>query len=162
MFWLRPTEGIQSSLNENSFSKCEGVGDREKRRRLQSLLTEGKFQCCFLKETKCSNSNRQFVDSIWGGSDFNWVARDSIGMFGSLIIIWNSDPMGALFTFIVVDFVCVKWKQTNNICYLVNVHSPCSFDEKRELWRDLLLFKSCFRGDAWCVAGYFNVVSRRA
>lgn len=35
MFWLRPTEGIQSSLNEDSFSKCEGArGSRKEEKAL--------------------------------------------------------------------------------------------------------------------------------
>lgn len=30
--------------------------------------------------------------------------------------------------------VCAKWKTSNNICFLVNVYSPCDFDGKKELW----------------------------
>lgn len=54
--------------------------------------------------------------------------------------------------------VCAKWKTSNNICFLVNVYSPCDFDGKKELWKDLLLCKRCFGGGVWCVAGDFNAI----
>lgn len=44
-----------------------GIGDRAKRRRLRSLLFQGKVKCCFLQETKCSNITRNVVHSLWGG-----------------------------------------------------------------------------------------------
>lgn len=44
-----------------------GIGDCAKRIRLRSLIMEGKFQCCFLQETKCSAVSRVLVESLWGG-----------------------------------------------------------------------------------------------
>lgn len=138
-----------------------GLRDRAKRRRLRSLLLEGKFQCCFLQETKCSDVNSTIVESVWGGSEYNWVARKAEGLSGGLLIIWNSDLADAVFSFSGRGFVgvCAKWKTSNNICFLVNVYSPCDFDGKKELWKDLLLCKRCFGGGVWCVAGDFNAIS---
>lgn len=76
-----------------------GLRDRAKRRRLRSLLLEGKFQCCFLQETKCSDVNSTIVESVWGGSEYNWVARKAEGLSGGLLIIWNSDLADAVFSF---------------------------------------------------------------
>lgn len=59
-----------------------GVRDRAKRRRLRSLIAEGKFQCCFLQETKCSNINRLLVESLWGGCACDWVGIDVVALAG--------------------------------------------------------------------------------
>lgn len=109
------------------------------------------------------NDSKQIIESFWGGGDFNWVARDAIGLFGGMLIVWNSDLVVAIFSFTGVGFVgvCAKNKNSNSVCFLVNVYSPWSLNEKKkELWRDIVLCKRCFGGDQWCVAGDFNATVR--
>lgn len=48
------------------------------------------------------------------------------------------------------------------VCHLVNVYSPCTLEGKRRVWRDLVMSKRGFGGEAWCVAGDFNAVSHRS
>lgn len=140
-----------------------GIGDCAKRRRLWSLIMEGKFQCCFLQETKCSAVSRMLVESLWGGggSECDWVVKEAVGLSGGMLIIWNSDLLEAIFSFFGRGFVgvLVKWKSSNDTCFLVNVYLPCAFDDKKEVWRDLLLCKRSFGGVDWCVAGDFNAVT---
>lgn len=79
------------------------------------------------------NVSKQIIESFWGGGHFNWVARDAIGLFGGMLIVWNSDLVVAIFSFTGVGFVgvCAKNKNSNSVCFLVNVYSPWSLNEKK-------------------------------
>lgn len=89
------------------------------------------------------------------------MVKEAVGLSGGMLIIWNSDLLEAIFSFFGRGFVgvLVKWKSSNDTCFLVNVYSPCAFDDKKEVWRDLLLCKRSFGGVDWCVAGDFNAVT---
>lgn len=85
---------------------------------------------------------------MWPGGAFNFVAKDTVGLSGGLIIIWDADELDAILSFSGTAFigVCVKKKNSADVYFLVNAYSPCIWDRKKEFWRDLLLCKRCFGG----------------
>lgn len=76
-----------------------GVGDRAKRSRIRSLISTEQLDLCLLQETKCTQCDDRLIASMWGGSDFEWVARHSNGLAGGLIIIWRTGTFKVQFTF---------------------------------------------------------------
>lgn len=142
----------------------KGLGDRAKRRRLRSLINNGKFDCVFLQETKCSVVNNRLIESFWGIGDFEWIARGANSLSGGLIIVWNSSLLNVHYHFSGPKFVgiCASLKRTGLRCHLVNIYSSCSLDGKRHLSGDLLMTRRGFGGDAWCLVGDFNAVISRS
>ncbi|KAF1874240.1 hypothetical protein Lal_00030273 [Lupinus albus] len=51
-----------------------------------------------------------------------------------------------------------KFWNSNEVCHLVNVYSPCNFREKRQLWSDLEQWKDSSSDKLWCFVGDFNSV----
>lgn len=53
----------------------------------------------------------------------------------------------------------ILWKGC--LYYIVNIYSTCSLRLKCQLWSDLLVCKSKFNGEGWCVRGDFSSVSHQ-
>ncbi|PPD67790.1 hypothetical protein GOBAR_DD35330 [Gossypium barbadense] len=50
-----------------------------------------------------------------------------------------------------------KWLQAYFCCYITNVYAPCSMEEQKLLWGDLLQVVFSNRGN-WCIVGDFKKV----
>ncbi|XP_045795937.1 uncharacterized protein LOC123890379 [Trifolium pratense] len=137
-----------------------GWGDAAKRHRLSSLLHSGAFDMCLLQETKRSTFTDSMIHGLWGYKDVVWIAKESIGLSGGMLSIWNKDLFSFRYSFIGVGFlgICVEWK--NGLLYIVNIYSPCSLAGKRKLWKDLLEFKSNNAIGDWVLGGDFNAISK--
>ncbi|CAJ2627612.1 unnamed protein product, partial [Trifolium pratense] len=137
-----------------------GWGDAEKWRRLSSLLHSGAFDMCLLQETKRSAFTDSMIHGLWGYKDVVWIAKESIGLSGGMLSIWNKDLFSFRYSFTGVGFlgICVEWK--NGLLYIVNIYSPCSLAGKQKLWKDLLEFKSNNAIGDWVLGGDFNAISK--
>jgi exonuclease III len=98
------------------------------------------------------------IHSLWGHKDVEWVAKESNGLSGGLLSIWNKGLFSYHYSFTGVGFlgVCVEWKE--GLLYLINIYSPCTLSGKRKLWRDLLELKLNNAPGEWCLGGDFNSV----
>ncbi|XP_045831276.1 uncharacterized protein LOC123922622 [Trifolium pratense] len=137
-----------------------GWGSSAKRRRLSKLLTTGTFDLCLLQETKRAYFDDFMIQNLWGHKDVEWVAKESDGISGGLLIIWNAGLFKVNYCFTGDSFLglCVEWKE--GTLYIINVYSPCNFSGKRKLWSDLVEFKmNNVQGD-WCLGGDFNAVMK--
>ncbi|KAK2435690.1 hypothetical protein QL285_020733 [Trifolium repens] len=86
--------------------------------------------------------------------------KEANGHSGGLLSVWNKDLFSFSFSFSGTGYlgVCVEWKST--LLYIVNIYSPCSLAGKRQLWNDLLHFKTNNLQGEWCVGGDFNSISK--
>jgi exonuclease III len=137
-----------------------GWGDSAKRRRLNSFIKSGAFDMCLLQETKRESFENFMIHNLWGHIDVEWVVKESRGLSGGMLIIWNKDLFNFRYSFNGGGFLglCVEWK--SGILYIVNVYSPCSLSGKRKLWNDLLEFKLNNEPGDWCLGGDFNSISK--
>ncbi|PNX65767.1 hypothetical protein L195_g054707, partial [Trifolium pratense] len=135
-----------------------GWGSSAKRRCLSQLLASGTFDICLLQETKRDRFDDIMIQNLWGHKDAEWVAKESIGLSGGLLMMWNAGMFKIKFCFSGDSFLglCVEWKEGN--LYIINVYSPCSLSGKRKLWSDLLNFKLNNEQGDWCLGGDFNAV----
>ncbi|MCH80924.1 LINE-1 reverse transcriptase like [Trifolium medium] len=129
-----------------------------KRRRLSSLLKSGAFDMCFLQETKRDSFDDFMIHNVWGHKDVEWVAKESRGLSGGLLTVWNAGLFTFHYSFTGDGFlgVCGEWKAS--LVYFVNIYSSCSLSGKRKLWNDLLEFKLNNTQGDWCLGGDFNAV----
>ncbi|XP_045791371.1 uncharacterized protein LOC123886076 [Trifolium pratense] len=134
------------------------VGNTAKRRRLSSLLKSGAFDMCLLQETKRSNFDDFMIHNLWGHKDVEWVVKESIGLSGGLLSIWNKELFSFQYSFTCDGFLgmCVEWN--SGLLYIVNIYSPCSMSGKRKLWKDLVDFKLNIAKGDWCLGGDFNAI----
>jgi hypothetical protein len=135
-----------------------GWGNSAKRRRLSSLINKGAFDMCLFQETKRALLTDSMLYSLWGHKDVIWVAKESNGLLGGILSIWNKELFSFKFSFTGIGFlgVCVEWKE--GLLYIVNIYSPCSMSGKRKLWSDLIDFKTYNDPGEWCLRGDFNSV----
>jgi hypothetical protein len=130
-----------------------GWGDLAKRRRLSSILNKGAFDMCLLQETKRALFTDTMIHNLWGHKDVRWVAKESNGLSGGILSIWNKDLFSFKYSF---SGVCVEWKA--GLLYIVNIYSSCSMSGKRQLWSDLIAFKQNNDLGEWCLGGDFNSI----
>ncbi|XP_045810866.1 uncharacterized protein LOC123905300 [Trifolium pratense] len=135
-----------------------GWGNSAKRRRLSSLIKSGAFDMCLLQETKRTSFSDSMIHSLWGHKEVDWLAKESVGLSGGLLLVWNKDLFSFRFSFSGIGFlgICVEWK--DGLLYIVNIYSPCSMAGKRKLWKDLIDFKSNHDTGEWCLGGDFNAI----
>jgi hypothetical protein len=83
-----------------------------------------------------------------------------VGNGGGILSIWCKVKASIVFNFMGDGFVgvCLDLLNENRRCYVVNVYAKCNLQEKRRLWRDILMSKGGFEGELWCVLGDFNSV----
>ncbi|GAU48536.1 hypothetical protein TSUD_282880 [Trifolium subterraneum] len=150
--------GVQGDDLDEVFVERLRWGSCAKRRRLSKLLASGTFDLCLLQETKRDNFDDLMIQKLWGHKDVEWVAKESIGLSGGLLIMWNAGLFNLKFSFTGDNFLglCVECKE--GILFIINIYSPCSLSGKRKLWSDLLEFKQNNEQGEWCLGGDFNVV----
>ncbi|CAJ2637813.1 unnamed protein product [Trifolium pratense] len=82
-----------------------GWGNTAKRRRLSSLIQSGAYELCFLQETKRCKFDDSMVNSLWGHSNVEWLAKASCGLSGGLLTVWKRDLFNFRFSF-TIRFMC--------------------------------------------------------
>jgi exonuclease III len=137
-----------------------GWGGSAKRRRLSSFLQQGKFDVCFLQETKKSSIEDFLIYNLWGHKDVRWVAKDPIGLSGGLLILWNSNCFNLINSFYGDGFLGITVDRDGEYFNFINIYSPCSLAGKKKLWEDLLMVKQHSGGGEWCLGGDFNAILR--
>lgn len=79
-----------------------------------------------------------------------WPHIKPKGQSKGLISMWKEDVVETLFSFIGGGFLGLKVKRKDNLYYVINIHSLCNINQKRQLWRDLINLKIKFVEGEWC------------
>lgn len=76
---------------------------------------------------------------MWPGGAFNFVAKDTVGLSGGLIIIWDADELDAILSFSGTAFigVCVKKKNSTDVYFLVNALLTLYLGQKERILEGL-------------------------
>ncbi|KAF1864335.1 hypothetical protein Lal_00021991, partial [Lupinus albus] len=100
------------------------------------------------------------VTGLWDGSTFDWVFQPSIGKSGGLLCIWKKDVFQKIAHRNGKGFLGVIDNDlaSRELCYIINVYSPCNYKEKREVWLELGQWKNESSCNMWCIIGDFNSV----
>lgn len=139
-----------------------GVGSVAKKKCVKRLIQKEGFDVCFFQETKRREIDVVDVSRMWGGYNFDWIAKSSSGLSGGLLTVWRKGVFEFLFSFSNSDFIGMAVKMDNRIIYLINVYSGCAIRRKRELWSNIISEKARLNPGQWIVGGDFNLVTNRA
>lgn len=141
------------------YCNVKGLGRREKRRVVKSLVFKHKPMLVFLQETKLSSFDSSILFSI-GGS---WLGRevgvDAVGVAGGLISMWNKDQFNV--TDCITNSRCIiitgELIDKKEMMVFFNVYAANVECERLELW-DFILQAQVSLPFHWCIGGDFNTV----
>lgn len=113
-----------------------------------------------IQETKLDRCDSYLCRSLWGGSEVEWLFRESVGNSGGLLCLWCKDTFVLQKYFVGNSYLGVKgvWGQTTTPCFIFNVFSTCSLAGKRALWEKLRGIRANNLNFPWCVVGDFNTI----
>lgn len=111
------------------------------------------------QETLLESCSDSIVSQIWGGRAHNWMALDSIGRSGGILVIWNPNKLSMESHIIGTVSVNIQFRNLiDNFVWLFSgVYGPCDVHERKRLWRELSLMNTIWNLP-WCIGGDFNEV----
>lgn len=119
-----------------------GGGNVVKRKRVSHLIQSCKVGICFIRETKLVSLNPNLYASLWRSLEVEWSESRVVGAAGGVTILW--DFLNLYFSFRGEGYVGGNTVWRGQDIFFVNVYSPCCYDLKKRLWRDLLVLKGKF------------------
>lgn len=96
---------------------------------------------------------------LWGSRAANWLAVDSVGSAGGIILIWDTwkvqvmDSWRGSFSMVLI----VKDVDQGHHWMISTVYGPVRHDEKEDFWNELNRRRARWNG-AWCLGGDWNAV----
>ncbi|XP_057452691.1 uncharacterized protein LOC130744534 [Lotus japonicus] len=137
-----------------------GIGSSAKGRIIRNLLSIEKIDFACFQETKIGLIDASFCQRLWGNEECEYLYSPAINRGGGLLCIWRKG------NFVVEESNCNprwiylkgKWGGSGETYAFINVYAPCSSEEKRQLWGELVNCRRRSAADCWCVLGYFNSV----
>lgn len=135
-----------------------GLCDRSRRDELKVLLRLWKPHILCLQETHVSNWQRHQVKQFWGGNNFDWVALDSNGNSGGIIVVWNTNKVVVTESLLGAFSVSIRCRfiSENFNWLLTTVYGPVLNNEKNQFWAELRDIRTIWE-EPWVLCGDFNV-----
>ncbi|XP_028104824.1 uncharacterized protein LOC114303878, partial [Camellia sinensis] len=135
-----------------------GLGRREKKGKIRSLIVDRKIDIVCLQETKLSRCFELDVKALWPKAKMDYLYIDSDGNSGGLLCIWDPRIFQISNCCCNRSFILLSGTILNSFeCVLVNVYAPNVVDRRRKLWDTLVRLKSTF-SKPWCLGGDFNEI----
>lgn len=145
-------------MNILSFN-IRGGSSRLKRKRIGYNIQAGKFDLCFLQETKHQTFDSSFVAEFWGSKDVEWTSSKEVVAFGGMVILWRKDLLSLNYSFKGGGFVGVNPDWKGGTYNFINMYASCNMVRRRNLWKALTQLKRKSLNEDWCLWGDFNTVS---
>ena len=143
-----------------------GLGGGHKWKYLKGIIvSEGVDMIC-IQETKLHDLQPSSCYKLWGDNKIEWVNKLAMGNSGGILTMWHKDKFKRVKHIIGESYVGVigeYCKSVNNNpipVAIFNVYSSCNFNEKIQLWEELITIKSGEACRQWCVLGDFNAVRK--
>ncbi|OMO62830.1 reverse transcriptase [Corchorus capsularis] len=157
---VRSLSGLKGVVDDFNFTK--GLGRKEKRRAVRSLIARCQANLVMLQESKLDSVNLRLIKSMWGRDKFQYRVAEAIGSAGGLISIWDEDFFSVELA--VVDsryIICIGTLLQNGFrCAIGIVYAPNDEDGRLNVWRETRDLKAQF-DVPWILGGDFNAVLRR-
>ncbi|XP_058079904.1 uncharacterized protein LOC131228087 [Magnolia sinica] len=99
------------------------------------------------------------MGTLWRASDVNWVAKDSTGTAGGILVAWRPSIWQTLNSWTGTYSFSVILQHINSgfSCLFSSVYGPFQDEDKNSFWEELSRSKQNFEG-ACCTVGDFNVI----
>lgn len=138
-----------------------GLGSKGKKKDVREIILQFHIDICFILETKMETINDQTCKNIWGVSvPCDWAVLNSMGRFGGIICLWNSDKFVRSSNWNIPGSVVVNgvWKPENTLCCLIGVYGPTPPGEKIRLWEQLKDIATQNKDMCVIMVGDFNAI----
>ncbi|XP_071727402.1 uncharacterized protein [Rutidosis leptorrhynchoides] len=115
------------------------------------------------QETKCKNLSFNWVCSLWGNCDFDFIQKDAIGNSGGLLFVWDTTSFVVESALVSDFFVAIrgKWCGSRHETVVANVYGPHTDSKKWEMWNTLDNVLQNI-DSAWVICGDFNEVREQS
>ncbi|GKD32133.1 RNA-directed DNA polymerase, eukaryota, partial [Tanacetum coccineum] len=135
------------------------LGHKTKKEWVKELNCKHRINFLALQETKMDCISHMDVKSLWGNSNFDFVASDSLGNSGGILCIWEASIFKKDGATISDNFIAIygTWLPRNVKILLVAVYAPQQPGSKRALWDFLSNLVRRWNGEA-IIIGDFNDV----
>ncbi|GKB53635.1 RNA-directed DNA polymerase, eukaryota, partial [Tanacetum coccineum] len=112
------------------------LGHKTKKEWVKELNCKHRINFLALQETKMDCISHMDVKSLWGNSNFDFVASDSLGNSGGILCIWEASIFKKDGATISDNFIAIygTWLPRNVKILLVAVYAPQQPGSKRALW----------------------------
>ncbi|GJV95253.1 RNA-directed DNA polymerase, eukaryota [Tanacetum coccineum] len=136
-----------------------GLGHKTKKEWVKELNYKHRINFLALQETKMDCISHMDVKYLWGNSNFDFVASDSLGNSGGILYIWEASIFKKDGATISDNFIAIygTWLARNVKILLVAVYAPQQPGSKRALWDFLSNLVRRWNGEA-IIMGDFNDV----
>ncbi|XP_071707959.1 uncharacterized protein [Rutidosis leptorrhynchoides] len=154
--------GTKLGLKWKAKTPSQGFGIGSKENKIywvKKFITKEKPTFLALQETRLKLINLNWIHSLWGSPDCDFIQKERVGMAGRQLIIWDSRYFDASDTIFSDGLIGIrgKWKDSGYKFNLINVHGPHNDVGKVKLWEELSkLIDGCNSG--WIICGDFNEV----
>ncbi|OMO92976.1 reverse transcriptase [Corchorus capsularis] len=144
---------------EKSQIVSRGLGRREKRKAMKSLVVRCQADFLLLQESKLENVDDRSLNSIWGNNKFESRVAPAVGPAGGLISIWDKDFFDLNLAIVENRYiVCVGKLKLNGVqCLIGNIYAPNDEQGRLILWQEIKDLKEQF-DLPWILGGDFNTV----
>jgi len=135
-----------------------GLGSLEKRKVIQKIVKFHRPWILCVQETKLESINDFLCSSLWGNQNYGFSYRPSLGAYGGILTIWDTEEVDVIITRSLAHVVIIQGKMVKNGAdfSLANVYAPCDPLRWQDVWNHLGTIIVNFRETYWCVCGDFN------
>ncbi|PWA79613.1 RNA-directed DNA polymerase, eukaryota, Reverse transcriptase zinc-binding domain protein [Artemisia annua] len=136
-----------------------GLGKLTKQNEIKNLIRNEKLSICAILETHMKkDKTNKICDKIFG----NWVWQHNLNVSvkGCRIILgWNSDVTNCTLIHSTRQAMMylIEVLSSNKKFFCTFIYAADSGRDRRDLWKDLVLFKQIINDEAWVLMGDGNV-----
>lgn len=148
-----------NSINILSWN-IRGINNDISKRNLRELVYANKVDIIRLQESKCVDWPGGLKDQALNPDEFEVTSQPSVGFSGGLATLWCKSKLKC-----VSLAQCRYWIWTTFVLFqgeekfhLVNIYSPLTIEQKRELWKEMELVFQCIGNEKVSLVGDFNCI----
>ncbi|GJW94067.1 RNA-directed DNA polymerase, eukaryota [Tanacetum coccineum] len=137
----------------------QGLGHKTKKEWIKELNFKHRSNFLAIQETKMDCIYDMDIKFMWGNSNFQYIASDSVGNSGGLLCVWEKSIFKKSGASVSDNFIALygTWLPTSTKILIVVIYAPQAYTCKRTLWEYISSLINRWDGES-IVLGDFNAV----
>ncbi|XP_026452343.1 uncharacterized protein LOC113352782 [Papaver somniferum] len=126
-------------IDKTNSWNVHGLGDKDKRIVIKSVLLKWNPDVVLLQETKLQDFSVQLRREVWCHPDVDYCYIPSRGTKGGISILWRKDKIDLIDKLEEIHSLsCMFRSKTSHLeFYISNIYAPNDRKDRRTLWREL-------------------------
>ncbi|GKE09655.1 receptor-like protein kinase FERONIA [Tanacetum coccineum] len=111
---------------EGCMKDIEGLGHKSKKEWITELNNKHNVNFLALQETKLERVTHMDVKLLWGNSNYQFIASDSVGSSGGILCVWEANVFRKDYATVSDNFLAIyeTWLPNNSKILLVVIYAP--------------------------------------